>query len=178
MSTNAEADANARSGGLTHVGADGVRMVDVGDKPATARTAVASGRVRMAAATLAILAAGEGPKGDVLTTAQVAGVQAAKHAWEAIPLAHPVALTHCSIRLGLEADAVAIEATCRTTGPTGVEMEALAAVTGAALTVYDMLKAVDRGMVIEAVRLERKEGGRSGLWQRPENGSAGFASRS
>ncbi len=153
---------------LTHVGADGVRMVDVGDKPATARVAVASGRVRMSAETLALLAAGMGPKGDVFTTAQVAGVQAAKHAWEWIPLAHPLPLSHCAVRLWLEADAVAIEATCRTTGPTGVEMEALAAVAGAALTVYDMLKAVERGMVIEAVRLERKEGGRSGTWQRQE----------
>lgn len=157
------------AGELTHVGSDGVRMVDVSDKPSTMRTAVATGRVRMSAATLDRLAAGTGPKGDVFAAAQVAGVQAAKHAWEQIPMAHPLTLSHCAVRLWLERDAVGIEALCRTTGPTGVEMEALAAVTGAALTVYDMLKAVERGMVIDEVRLERKEGGRSGLWQRPDS---------
>ncbi len=167
MSTAAEGAA-ADPRGLTHVGPDGVRMVDVGDKAATDRSAVASGRVRMSDATLALLARGAGPKGDVFTTAQVAGIQAAKHAWDWIPMAHPIPLSHCSVRLWTEPGAVVIEATCRTTGATGVEMEALAAVSAAALTVYDMLKAVERGMVIDAVRLERKEGGRSGLWQRPD----------
>jgi cyclic pyranopterin monophosphate synthase len=168
MPTAPEPAADAAGSRLSHVGPEGVRMVDVGDKAPTARTAVASGRVRMSEATLDLLARGAGPKGDVFTTAQVAGVQGAKHAWEWIPMAHPLALSHCSVRLWLEPDAVAIEATCRTTGPTGVEMEALTAVSAAALTVYDMLKAVERGMVIEAVRLERKEGGRSGLWQRTD----------
>jgi len=152
---------------LTHVDADGVRMVDVGDKPATTRTAVASGRVRMSAHAVEILRSGPGPKGDVFTTAQVAGIQAAKHTWEIVPMAHPVALSHAAVRLELGDDGARIEATCSTTGPTGVEMEALTAVSAAALCVYDMMKAVDRGMVIEGVRLERKEGGRSGVWVRP-----------
>lgn len=152
---------------LTHVGPDGVRMVDVGDKPPTTRTAIASGRVRMSAHALQLLREGAGPKGDVFTTAQVAGIQAAKHTWELIPMAHPLPLSHASVRLRLEDGSVAIEATCATTAPTGVEMEALTAVSVAALTVYDMMKAVDRGMVIDQVRLERKEGGRSGVWTRP-----------
>lgn len=151
---------------LTHVGPDGVRMVDVGTKPPTLRTAVASGRVRMSRYALDLLARGQGPKGDVFVTAQVAGIQAAKHTWELIPMAHPLALSHAEVRLAIEDGAVTIEATCATTGPTGVEMEALTAVGVAALTVYDMMKAVDRGMAIDQVRLERKEGGRSGVWVR------------
>jgi cyclic pyranopterin phosphate synthase len=151
---------------LTHVGPEGVWMVDVGAKAATARVAVASGFVRLSARARALLERREGPKGDVLTTAQVAGIQAAKRTWEIVPLTHPLPLSHVAVRLTLEDDGVAIEAECRTTAPTGVEMEALTAVSAAALTVYDMMKAVDRAMVIERVRLERKEGGRSGVWTR------------
>ncbi|MCL6596010.1 MAG: cyclic pyranopterin monophosphate synthase MoaC [Firmicutes bacterium] len=141
-------------------------MVDVGGKPATVRTAVASAFIRMSPSAVAVLRAGAGPKGDVFTTAQVAGVQAAKRTWELVPLAHPLALTHARVRLALVDEGVEIEAECAATGPTGVEMEALTAASVAALTVYDMMKAVDRGMVVERVRLERKEGGRSGTWRR------------
>lgn len=151
---------------LTHVGPDGVRMVDVGAKAPTVRIAVASGLVRLSAHALDLLREGQGPKGDVFTTAQVAGIQAAKHTWELIPMAHPLPLSHAEVRLSIQDGAVAIEATCATTAPTGVEMEAMTAVSVAALTVYDMMKAVDRGMVIDEVRLERKEGGRSGVWVR------------
>jgi len=143
-------------------------MVDVSAKPVTAREAVARGRVRMAPATLRLLRTGAAGKGDVLTTAQLAGIQAAKRTSEWIPLAHPVALDAVSLSFGLIARpaAVAIEARVRCSGRTGVEMEALTAVAAAALTLYDMLKAVDRGMRIEAVALWEKRGGRSGEWRR------------
>lgn len=154
---------------LTHVDRRGrARMVDVSAKPATARVAVARGLVRMQASTLALIRADQVAKGDVLTAAQIAGVMAAKRTAGLIPLCHPVALTDVQVLLvpDLKAGGVAIEATAKTTGPTGVEMEALAAVAVAALTVYDMCKAVDRGMTIDRVRLVHKRGGRSGTYTR------------
>jgi cyclic pyranopterin phosphate synthase len=143
-------------------------MVDVSAKPATARRAVARGAVSMAPATLALLAGGA-PKGDVLGVARLAGIMAAKRTAELIPLCHPLALTKVSVDLVPDADAnrVVIEATVATTGQTGVEMEALTAVSVAALTVYDMLKAVDRGMAIGDIRLALKEGGASGRFEAP-----------
>jgi len=154
---------------LTHLDADGhARMVDVGAKPATHRRAVATGRIVMEAATLALIVSGGHKKGDVLAVARVAGIMAAKRTPDLIPLCHPIALTKVEIELIPDADSPAIS--CRvvaeTHGPTGVEIEALNAVQVALLTVYDMCKAVDRGMVIEAVRLDSKAGGRSGTWER------------
>ncbi len=143
-------------------------MVDVSEKPATVREAVARGRVRMAPATLRLLRSGKAAKGDVITTAHIAGVQAAKRTSEWIPLAHPLLLDQVSLTfrfIGRPA-AVAIESRVRTTGRTGVEMEALTAVAAAALTLYDMLKAADRGMVIGEIALWEKRGGRSGTWSR------------
>jgi cyclic pyranopterin phosphate synthase len=147
-------------------------MVDVSAKPATERVAVARGVVRMGPATLALVRQNRAKKGDVLTVAQVAGVMAAKRTAELIPLAHPVSLTDVQVTLTLRSRParVAIEATARTVGPTGVEMEAMAAVTAAALTVYDMCKAVDRAMTIDRIRLVRKSGGRSGTYNRRERG--------
>lgn len=151
---------------LTHVDAAGnARMVDVADKPVTARSATAEGRVRMSAETLVLLREGRAKKGDVLGVAQVAGIQAAKRTGELIPLCHPLPLDGVELLLEPEADGVRIRATVRCTGRTGVEMEALTAVSVAALTVYDMLKAVERGMTIEGVRLLEKTGGRSGTWR-------------
>lgn len=155
---------------LTHVDKAGrARMVDVSAKPPSARVAVARGEVRMLPATLGLVQANRIAKGDVLGTAQIAGVMAAKRAADLIPLAHPVALTDVQVRAVPDASRgiVAIESTVRSVGPTGVEMEALAAVMGAALTVYDMCKAADRGMTIERVRLVLKRGGRSGSYRRP-----------
>ena len=141
-------------------------MVDVTAKPETQRVAVARGRVVMRPETLRLLLAGEIAKGNVLTTAQVAGVMAAKRTHELIPMCHPLLLTGIDVDLqpGEAASAVEITATVRTTGKTGVEMEALVAVSVAGLTVYDMCKAVDRGMRLEAVRLVKKAGGKSGDW--------------
>ncbi len=143
------------------------RMVDVGAKGETDRRAVAEGVLVMAPATLAALRAGRVPKGDPLLVAQVAGIQGAKRTSELIPLCHPLALT--SVDVALAADdalpGVRAEATVRVRGRTGVEMEALTAICVALLTVYDMLKGIDRGMVIRGVRLLRKEGGRSGTWE-------------
>jgi cyclic pyranopterin phosphate synthase len=159
---------------LSHLDARGrVRMVDVTDKPVTARLAVAEGRVRLSPATLRTLRAGTAAKGDVLTTAHLAGVQAAKRTSELIPLAHPLALDAVSLEFRLVARpaAVAIVARVRTSGRTGVEMEALTAVSVAALTLYDMLKAIDRGMSIEHIRLREKRGGRTGAWTRPRSRS-------
>jgi cyclic pyranopterin phosphate synthase len=154
---------------LSHLDARGrVRMVDVSAKRVTRRTAVARGRVLMARGTLARLAAGRTPKGDVLATAHLAGVMAAKRTSELIPLAHPLALD--GVRLAFTLDpagpAVAIEARVTTRGRTGVEMEALTAVAVAALTLVDMLKAVDRRMVVGDIALWEKRGGRSGAWTR------------
>ena len=142
------------------------RMVDVTAKDETVRVAVAKGRVAMKPETLHLLLRGEIAKGNVLTTAQVAGVMAAKRTHELIPMCHPLLLTGIDVELAPDeaASAVEITATVRTTGKTGVEMEALTAVAVAALTVYDMCKAVDRGMRLEAVRLVRKSGGKSGDW--------------
>ncbi|ABQ88965.1 cyclic pyranopterin monophosphate synthase MoaC [Roseiflexus sp. RS-1] len=150
---------------LTHLDESGrARMVDVGAKDDTLREAVARGEVRMRPETLQRLAAGDMPKGDVLATARIAGIMAAKRAPDLIPLCHPLLLTHVAVdaRLDVATSTVQIEATVRTVGKTGVEMEALTAVSVAALTIYDMCKAIDREMQIGAIRLVRKSGGRSG----------------
>ena len=154
---------------FTHLDAQGAaRMVDVGGKEVTKRRAVARGSVRMAAATLAKIEASTIAKGDVLATARLAGIMAAKRTSELIPLCHPLPVTSVSVDLapGREAGTLDITATVSCTGPTGVEMEALTAVSVAALTVYDMCKAIDRGMAIGDIRLEEKSGGRSGDWSR------------
>ena len=155
---------------LTHFDAAGhARMVDVSDKPATARRAIARVSVTMAPETLALAAAGTAAKGDVLGVARLAGIMAAKRTAELIPLCHPLPLTQVAVDLTPDpaAGRVTIEASVATTGPTGVEMEALTAVSVAALTVYDMLKAVDRGMVIGDIRLALKDGGKSGRFESP-----------
>ena len=152
---------------LSHIDDAGrARMVDVTAKDETVRVAVAKGRVVMKPETLRLLSRGEIAKGNVLTTAQVAGVMAAKRAHELIPMCHPLLLSGIDVTLEPDeaAGSVEITATVRTTGKTGVEMEALVAVSVAGLTVYDMCKAVDRGMRLEAVRLLRKSGGKSGDW--------------
>jgi cyclic pyranopterin monophosphate synthase len=154
---------------LSHVDASGrVRMVDVSRKRVTLRTAVAAGRVFMHRETLDLLRAGRGPKGDVLTTAHLAGVLAAKRTGEIVPLAHTLALESVDIAFSLdgESSSVGIEARVRARGRTGVEMEALTAVTVAALTLYDMLKAADRGMVMGEFALWEKRGGRRGVYRR------------
>jgi cyclic pyranopterin phosphate synthase len=145
-----------------------VEMIDVGAKPATVRTAVATGFISMQPATLRRIRDGSLPKGDVLAVARVAGIQAAKRTPEWLPLCHPLPLSHVAVELEPAARpaGIRLRATVRCTGPTGVEMEALTAVAAAALTIYDMVKSVDRGMEIGPVRLELKEGGRSGLWRR------------
>ena len=139
-------------------------MVDVGHKPDTTRSAVARGEVRMKPDTLALIKAGNVKKGDVFGVARIAGIQAAKRTSDLIPLCHPIPLTHVDIDLLADEDEsrVTIEATAKTTGKTGVEMEALTAVATAALTIYDMAKAVDRGMTIGAIQLVEKRGGQSG----------------
>lgn len=150
---------------LTHVDADGAaRMVDVGDKPNTGRTAIAEGRVVVQPATLALIRGGALKKGDALTVARLAGIMAAKRTSEWIPLCHPIALTHLDVQLEIDeaGPCVRIVATARTVGQTGVEMEALTAVSAAALTIYDMAKAVDRGMIITGIRLLEKRGGTHG----------------
>ena len=153
---------------LTHIDAKGnAVMVDVSEKPATARTAIAKGSVFMKAETLTLITGRKVKKGDVLAIAQVAGIMAAKRTPDIIPLCHPVALSSVKLELSpdVKAKAVHITATCKLTGQTGVEMEALAAVSAAALTVYDMCKAVDRGMRIGEIRLMRKSGGKSGTFE-------------
>ena len=157
----------ARPVGLSHVDAEGrVRMVDVSSKPATAREAVARGFVHLAPATIRLVRSGRIAKGDPLQTARLAGIMAAKKTAEIIPLCHPLALSHCEVTLTARRLGYDIEARVRTTGPTGVEMEALTAVAAAGLTLYDMVKAVDRGVVIDRIRLMEKRGGRSGTWRR------------
>ncbi len=164
------AQATARSASLvslTHLNEAGeARMVDVGDKPVTAREAVAEALVRMLPETLALILDGRHHKGDVFAVARIAGIQAAKRCGDLIPLCHPLGLD--AVEVSLEADApqslVRIRTRCSVHGRTGIEMEALTAASVAALTVYDMCKAVDRGMVIEGVRLLSKRGGRSGEW--------------
>lgn len=152
---------------LTHIDQAGnARMVDVGQKPITARLAVARGEVRMAASTLALVRQGLAKKGDVLGVAQLAGIMAAKRTGELIPLCHPLGLDAVEVDLTLAENPprVLIEANCRVQGRTGIEMEAMTAVSVAALTVYDMLKAVDRAMVISDIYLVKKEGGKSGSY--------------
>ncbi len=154
---------------LSHVDPKGrVRMVDVGGKPVTSRVAVARGRVFMHRETLALLRDGRAEKGDVLTIAHVAGVLAAKRTADIIPLAHPLTLDGVDLAFSFDTEtaSVGIEARVRTRGRTGVEMEALTAVTVAALTLYDMLKAVDRGMVMGEFAVWEKRGGRSGVFRR------------
>ena len=149
-----------------------VQMIDVSEKPLTVRTAVATGFVTMKPATLRLVRSGALPKGDVLAVARVAGITAAKRTPEWLPLCHPLAVTHVAVDLEPVARpaGIRIRATTRCTGPTGVEMEALTAVAAAALCVYDMVKSVDRGMQIGPIRLESKEGGRSGTWRRSAAG--------
>lgn len=152
---------------LTHFDAAGqAHMVDVGTKAETTRLARATGRIRMQPATFALIRSGSAKKGDVLGVARIAAIQAAKRTGELIPLCHPIALTHVAVEFKLDESAATV--TCTTTaetfGRTGVEMEALTACTAGLLTIYDMCKAVDRGMVIEAVRLLEKAGGKSGHW--------------
>jgi cyclic pyranopterin phosphate synthase len=151
---------------LTHVGPDGAaRMVDVSGKPSTAREAVARGRVRMSREAARLAMSGTHKKGDPLQTARLAGILAAKRASDLIPLCHPLQLSFVDVVLTPRRDGFEVEARVRTTGPTGVEMEALTAVSVAALTIYDMLKAVDRAMVIDDVQLVEKRGGRSGEYR-------------
>ncbi len=160
------ADRDADAAGLTHLDAAGqARMVDVSAKPDSLRVAVARGRILMSAGAAAAIAAGTVVKGDVLAAARIAGIMAAKRTADLIPLCHPVALAGVTIDLDAAPDGVTATATARTTGPTGVEMEALTAVSVALLTIYDMAKALDRGMRIDGIGLVAKSGGRSGDWQ-------------
>jgi cyclic pyranopterin phosphate synthase len=153
---------------LTHMDETGrARMVDVSDKTVTAREAVAEGFVRMSPQTLALAVSGEGRKGDVRAVAELAGIMAAKRTSDLIPLCHPLALSKVEVRIEPADDGLSVTARVRTTGQTGVEMEALTAVSVACLTIYDMLKAAEKGMVIEAVRLRAKSGGASGDWTAP-----------
>ena len=154
---------------LSHLNERGeVRMVEVGDRAATRREAHASGAIRMMASTLEMVRRGETPKGDLLAVARVAAIQAAKRTWELIPLCHPLPLS--GMEVTIEADealpGLTLSCRCRTIGQTGVEMEAMTAVSVGLLTLYDMLKSVDPGMTIEAVRLQHKNGGRNGAWSR------------
>lgn len=154
---------------LTHVDAEGrARMVDVSRKPETAREAVAEGRLLMAPPTLALALSGGSRKGDVRAVAEIAGVMAAKRAADLIPMCHPVMIASAAVEVSESADGSGLRVTARvrTIGQTGVEMEALTAASVTLLTLYDMLKAVDRGMTIDAVRLLRKSGGASGEWDR------------
>ncbi len=159
---------------LTHFDEAGnARMVDVGGKAETERIAIATGRVTMAPETAAVIREGRAKKGDVLGVARIAGIMAAKRTADAIPLCHNIPITRVDIGLAVDDTGVDIEAHVDTRGQTGVEMEALHAVSITALTIYDMVKAIDRGMVIERIRLEHKEGGTSGVWQRDASRSSG-----
>lgn len=154
---------------LTHIDEEGsARMVDVGAKPEAERRAVAEAAVRMRPETARAVEAGNGPKGDVLGTARIAGINAAKQAGTLVPLAHPISLSFADVRIEVDADAglVSLEAEARCVGRTGVEIEAMAAASIAALTVYDMVKALEREVEIEHVRLRHKSGGKSGEWNR------------
>jgi len=162
---------------LTHFDAQGhARMVDVAAKPATHRVAVARGTIRMQPGTLRLIVSGGHRKGDVIGVARLAGIMAAKRTSDLVPLCHPIALTGVEVELWADEsrDSVECRARVETIGPTGVEMEALTATQVALLTVYDMCKAVDRGMTIESIRLVEKRGGKSGDWVRPgpESGAA------
>ena len=157
---------------LTHVDADGeARMVDVSEKDSSARVAVAEGRIRMAAATLQAILSGDAKKGDVIGAARIAGIMAAKKTADLIPLCHPLQLSKVLVDIAPDEalPGLAVRAEARCVGPTGVEMEALTAVAVACLTVYDMAKAIDRGMIVEAVRLVEKRGGKSGEWRAKEH---------
>ncbi|MEH3101145.1 cyclic pyranopterin monophosphate synthase MoaC [Sphingomonas adhaesiva] len=155
--------------GLTHLDAAGAaHMVDVGDKAVTRREGVATGRILMSAAAVAAIRDGAVKKGDVIAIARIAGIMGAKRTSDLIPLCHPLPLTRVSLDLTIEEDGVTVTALAATDGKTGVEMEALTAVTVALLTIYDMAKAIDKAMTIAAVRLLEKRGGRSGDW-RAEN---------
>src|SRR6476660_7184324 len=170
-SSKAETAGNA----LTHIDSKGeARMVDVSGKPATERTAVAEGRVIMSKATLELIVSGNAKKGDVLGTARIAGIMAAKRTSDLIPLCHPLALTDVAVSLTPDASlpGVRIEAVAKTTGKTGVEMEALTAVSVALLTVYDMAKAMDRSMTIGDISLAEKSGGLSGKYSRLDGTSS------
>ena len=157
------------SNNLSHLNQAGeVHMVDVGDRPATRREAHAQGSIAMQAETLDRIQRGDAPKGEVLATARIAAIQAAKRTWELIPLCHPLPLSGMDVNI--EADeglpGLIVSCRCRTTGSTGVEMEAMTAVSVGLLTIYDMLKAVDPGMTIGAIQLMHKDGGRNGVWTR------------
>jgi cyclic pyranopterin monophosphate synthase len=156
---------------LTHIDSAGrLRMVDVGDKPITAREAVARGAITVSAAVQRLVRSGQVRKGNPIEAARLAGIMAAKRTSEIIPLCHPIALTHVGLEIAPTRTGYRITATARTTAQTGVEMEALTAVSAAALTLYDMLKAADRGMVIGDICLVEKTGGRSGPYRRPRSG--------
>lgn len=160
-------DSQTKQSPLTHFDAQGqAHMVDVGDKAHTARVARAAGSITMQPATFALVRDGNAKKGDVLGVARIAGIQASKRTSDLIPLCHPIALTKVSVEFALDegTSRVLCEVTARTTGQTGVEMEALTATSVALLTIYDMCKAVDRGMRIGDIRLLEKAGGKSGLW--------------
>ncbi|MDO8562615.1 MAG: cyclic pyranopterin monophosphate synthase MoaC [Candidatus Limnocylindria bacterium] len=151
---------------LTHLDAKGaMRMVDVGTKAPTERRAVARAKLRLSAPTLRLVRSGKAKKGDVLAAARLAGIMAAKRTSELIPLCHPLALSHLAVELSFVRDGIVIEATAATTGPTGVEMEALTAVSVAGLTIYDMVKAVERGARLTDIRLIEKSGGKSGTYR-------------
>jgi cyclic pyranopterin phosphate synthase len=157
------------TGELTHIGQDGsAHMVDVGDKADTIREAIASGKVIMQAATLDAILAGDSKKGDVIGTARIAGIMAAKKTHELIPLCHPLMLSKITIEIDKSSEFVGLSvlATVRLTGKTGVEMEALTAVAVACLTIYDMAKAIDKGMEVSDIKLLSKTGGKSGAWSR------------
>lgn len=156
---------------LTHIDSEGTaRMVDVGAKAETQRLAIASGRITMSAEALAAIRAGNAPKGDVLGTARIAGIMAGKKTAELIPMCHPLMLDAINVDFGFEQDAIRATATAAITGKTGVEMEAITAVSIALLTIYDMAKALDKGMVIGEVRLIEKRGGKSGTWRAQDLG--------
>jgi cyclic pyranopterin phosphate synthase len=153
---------------LTHLDSEGnARMVDVGGKAETRRVAIAAGRIRMSPAALAAIREGDVPKGDVLAAARIAGIMGAKKTAELIPLCHPLALDAITVDFTFERDGVCATATASLSGRTGVEMEAMTAVSIALLTIYDMAKAVDKAMVIDGVRLLEKRGGKSGDWHAP-----------
>jgi cyclic pyranopterin phosphate synthase len=157
---------------LTHLDEDGrARMVDVGAKPATLRVAVARAVVRMSPATAAAVAAGDAPKGDVVSTARIAAIQAAKRTDEWIPLAHTLPLDSVDVEVDVDppAGTVILTATARVTARTGVEMEAMVAAAAGALCVYDMVKGIERGVVVDRIELLEKSGGRSGTWRRDDN---------
>jgi len=173
-----EAPVTAGSSGLTHVDARGAaRMVDVSAKEPTVRTALATGIFRTTAEVTRLLEQGGLPKGDALATARIAGIMAAKRTPDLVPLCHPISISGVTVDLAVGEAEVRISATVRTTDRTGVEMEALTAVAVAGLTLHDMIKAVDPGAVLDAVRVERKDGGKTGTWTRPPQTRAGDENR-